>query len=41
MMCPLCNMRRETWPKMRTHIQVTHPEIKRPDKLFTKEARDK
>ncbi|KKN76232.1 hypothetical protein LCGC14_0372580 [marine sediment metagenome] len=40
-MCPICNMRRDDWPKMRLHIKVNHPEIKRPDKLFTKEARKK
>lgn len=44
MMCPLCvgnEYHAETWSVMRQHIKDFHPEEKRPDKLFTKEARSK
>jgi len=43
MKCPLCwnDYYADTWSVMRNHITDFHPEEKRPDKLFTKEARSK
>ena len=29
------------WDEMRHHYKIKHPEVKRPDKYFTKEARSK
>lgn len=39
MMCPNCSIHLDTWVEMRAHYKFIHPEEKRPDKLFTKEAR--
>ena len=40
MICPLCDYRADFWEWMREHIKESHPEIKRPYQLFTKEARE-
>lgn len=40
MICTNCdNYKTECWKWMRDHFKIFHPEVKRPDKLFTREAR--
>jgi len=46
MICPCCStpdkyIRLPTWTLMRQHIVKQHPKIDRPDKLFTREARER
>ena len=43
MICPLCwnKYYADSWNVMRGHIKDFHPEVIRPDKLFTKEARQR
>lgn len=41
MMCVYCDFRCDYWDEMRTHYKQTHPYEKRPDKLYTYEARHK
>jgi len=40
MLCTDCEFRAENWKIMREHYRHYHTSIKRPDKLFTKAARD-
>jgi len=40
MMCTYCdNFETNVWPCMKLHYKHKHPTVKRPDKLFTREAR--
>jgi len=39
MRCTDCDFRVDDWIEMRIHYKFHHTEVKRPDKLFTKEAR--
>jgi hypothetical protein len=41
MICPLCDLVHYSWVGMRMHIKDKHPEETRPDKLFTREARER
>ncbi len=41
MICTDCPFTSKTWDDMARHFRDKHPEIQRPDKLFTKEARSK
>ncbi len=41
MMCTDCDFNSQDWDEMRGHYRKDHPEVKRPDKYFTKEARSK
>ncbi len=44
MICTHCinpNFRSDSWKEMRGHYKEWHPEVQRPDKFFTKEARAK
>lgn len=36
-----CVFKSRTWTIMRIHYKEEHPEVKRPDKYFTKEWRNK
>ena len=40
MLCTECEFRADEWKIMREHYKHYHTSIKRPDKLFTKPARD-
>ena len=40
MLCTNCSYHSKTWDDISRHYREKHPEIKRPDKLFTKEARN-
>ncbi len=35
-----CGFTTDNWPTMRKHYKSEHPEVKRPDKYFTKSWRD-
>jgi hypothetical protein len=44
MLCVLCDFRCNHWKglaQMRVHYKSEHPEVKRPDKFYTREARNK
>jgi len=44
MICTDCNNPKfecKSWITMKEHYKVSHPEVKRPDKYFTYEARHK
>ena len=40
-MCTDCHFECGDWNNMKFHYKKEHPEVKRPDKYFTKEARKK
>jgi hypothetical protein len=41
MKCTDCSFWTLSWETMKNHYAIVHPDVKRPDSYFTKEARAK